>query len=147
MRKIINHHKNSERGQSLVELALSFTILLMLLAGAIDFGRAFFTWVSLRDAAQEGAAYGSIDPTNIPEIENRVYNILESSNAVPDPRSNVTVLRTILGQACLGYIIQIDVDYPTFPLTMPFLSSVIGTETLSIHATIQDTILKPTCGE
>ena len=147
MHKPVNPKNNSERGQSLVELALSFTILLLLLSGAIDFGRAFFTWVSLRDSAQEGAAYGSIDPTNITEIENRIYNVLESSNAIPDPRTNVTVSRTIIGQACLGYTIQVDVDFPTFPITMPFLSSVLGTETLSIHATVQDTILRPTCGQ
>jgi hypothetical protein len=147
MRKVQDHKNQSEKGQSLVELALSFTILLMLLAGAIDFGRAFFTWVALRDAAQEGAAYGSIDPTNVTEIENRVYNILENSNAVPDPRSNVSITRTIIGQACLGYVIQIEVDYPTFPLTMPFLGTVIGRETLSIRANIQDTILRPTCGQ
>jgi len=147
MRKLVDHKNSSEKGQSLVELALSFTILLMLLAGAIDFGRAFFTWVSLRDAAQEGAAYGSIDPTNLGEIENRVYSILESSGAVPEPRTNVVITRTFFGPACLGNIIQIEVDYLTFPLTVPFLGSIIGSDTLSIQSTIQDTILKPTCGQ
>jgi len=147
MQKSANLTNPSERGQSLVELAISFSILLLLVAGAIDFGRAFFTWVSLRDAAQEGAAYASIDPNNLAEIEHRVYNILEATNAIPNPQANVTVDRTIIGEACLGYIVQIDVDYPSFPISMPFLSSVIGSETLVIHSTIQDTILRPTCGE
>lgn len=143
----LKNQKPSECGQSLVELAISFTILLLLVAGAIDFGRAFFTWVSLRDAAQEGAAYASIDINNLAEIEHRVYNVLESANAIPDPQTNVSVVRTIIGQPCLGYTVQVDVDYPSFPITMPFLSTVLGTETLVIHSTVQDTILRPTCGE
>ena len=147
MKKMVDRTRKSEQGQSLVELALSFTLLLLMLAGAVDLGRAFFTWVALRDSAQEGAAYGSIDPTNVTEIENRIYNVLESSNAVPDPRTNVSVTRNIYGAACLGNVIEVVVDYPTFPLTMPFLGSVLGRDTLAIHSTIQDTILRPTCGE
>lgn len=147
MHKKVNYEHSAERGQSLVELAISFTILLLLVAGTVDFGRAFFTWVALRDAAQEGATYASIDPTNVTEIQNRVYNILEGSGAVPDPRTNVTVVRTIIGDACLGHTVQLDVDYPTFPISMPFLSSVLGSETLAIRSRIQDTILRPTCGE
>ena len=52
----------SERGQSLVELAISIVILIYLLAGAVEFGLAFFQFVQLRDAAQEGALYGSMNP-------------------------------------------------------------------------------------
>ena len=56
----INHKSSkSERGQSLTELALSMVLMLILLAGVADLGRAFFTYVALRDAAQEGALYGS----------------------------------------------------------------------------------------
>jgi Flp pilus assembly protein TadG len=136
-----------EQGQSLVELAVSLTILLMLLAGTIDFGRAFFTWVTLRDAAQEGAVYASIDPTNDLEIEERIFNVLERSNTIPDPRSNVEVSHDIDAAPCLGNTVTMVVDYPTFPITVPFLSTVLGTDTLSIHATVKDTILYPACGE
>ena len=45
-----------ERGQSLVELAISILFLLLLLAGAAEFGVLFFQFVQLRDAAQKGAA-------------------------------------------------------------------------------------------
>lgn len=55
-----NNGNPKEQGQSLVELALSLVLLLTLLAGLVDFGRAFFTYVALRDAAQEGAAYASV---------------------------------------------------------------------------------------
>src|SRR5215210_5613042 len=52
-----------ERGQSLVELGVSLLILMYLLSGAVEFGVLFFQYVQLRDAAQEGALYGS---TSIP---------------------------------------------------------------------------------
>ena len=51
-----------EKGQSLVELALIATFMLFLLLGVIDFGFSFLYWISLRDAAEEGATYGSLHP-------------------------------------------------------------------------------------
>jgi len=45
MKKIKN-----ERGQSLVEMAISLVLLLTLLSGAVEFGMAFFQFVQLRDA-------------------------------------------------------------------------------------------------
>ncbi len=49
-----NPKDQAEVGQSLVELALSFTFLLLLLAGAADLGRLIFSYISIHDAAQEG---------------------------------------------------------------------------------------------
>ncbi len=53
---------NKERGQSLVELAISLMVMLLLLAGAVTFGMALFSYVAIRDAAQEGALFGSFNP-------------------------------------------------------------------------------------
>jgi len=136
---------HSERGQSLVELALSFTILLALLAGVIDFGRGFFTWVALRDAAQEGALYGSTNPTDSTGIDQRVRDTSYEPVDMTDP-NEVTVDITIYGPACLGSPIQVDVTYNAFPIAMPFLGTILGRDTLTIHARITDTILRPTCG-
>ena len=60
-------HK-SERGQSLVELSISLLVLLYLLSGAVEFGLAFFQFVQLRDAAQEGALYASMSPGPGPSV-------------------------------------------------------------------------------
>ncbi len=64
----------SERGQSLVELSISLLIVLWLLAGTVEFGIAFFQFIQLRDAAQEGALYGSLHPDESSNIELRVRN-------------------------------------------------------------------------
>ena len=52
MRTNKNHH-----GQSLVEFALILPLLLMLVLGALDFGRLFYTKIILTNAAREGAYY------------------------------------------------------------------------------------------
>lgn len=135
------HSKQKERGQSMVELALTITILMALLSGAIDFGRAFFTWLALRDAAQEGASYGSIYPGRVDLIKERVWDNL--GHVVPKPRTDVQVIVGYVDHPCLGNTILVNVNYPTFPLAMPFLGSILGSQTISIHATVNDTILKP----
>lgn len=47
------------RGQALVEFALVLPILLLLLVFAIDFGRVFFGWVGIQNAARIGANYAA----------------------------------------------------------------------------------------
>ena len=62
------------RGQSLVELAISLPFMLLLMLGTIDMGRMFFDYIELRNAAREGAGYGSRNPTDTSGIELRVTN-------------------------------------------------------------------------
>ena len=52
-------HRRKQRGQSLVEFAISSTVLLLLAMGLIDLSRAFYFSVSLQGAAREGARHGA----------------------------------------------------------------------------------------
>ncbi len=52
------------RGQSVVEFALVLPIFLALLLMAVDFGRLFFTYIQVSNAAREAAAYGATQPTD-----------------------------------------------------------------------------------
>src|SRR5512140_3854801 len=76
MEERIMKQTKAERGQSLVELAISLLILLMLLSGAAEFGVIFFRYIELRDAAQEGALYASTHPLVVQtdEVIKRVRN-------------------------------------------------------------------------
>ena len=137
---------SNERGQSLAEMAMMMSFLLILLVGIVDLGRGFFVYLALRDAAQEGALFGSTDPTNVTDIETRVRNsssLLE--NISVDPHANTTVVVTIDGSACTGGGITVRVTYENFPITMPFLGSIIGSQTVPISTAITDTILNPAC--
>ncbi len=139
----------------MVEFALTITILMVLLAGTIDLGRALFTWLTMRDSAQEGATYGAINPPGgavtctplnapYPEICKRVYDNL--SQVINNPTAQTIIFITFPdGSTCQGDTIQVDVSDPVFPLTMPFLSTVIGSDTININATVKDTILKQVC--
>ena len=51
--------RKRQRGQSLVEFAISSTVLLLLAMGLIDLSRAFYYSVSLQGAAREGARHGA----------------------------------------------------------------------------------------
>jgi Flp pilus assembly protein TadG len=48
----------SQRGASLLELALMLPVLSLLLIGVIDMGRAFYLSIEVADAARAGAMYG-----------------------------------------------------------------------------------------
>jgi TadE-like protein len=48
-----------QRGQSLVEFAISSIVLLLLMMGLLDLSRAFYFAVNLESAAREGARHGA----------------------------------------------------------------------------------------
>jgi Flp pilus assembly protein TadG len=54
-------HKR-RRGQSMVELAISFPILLLMLSGLLDLGRMYYVFVALQDATAEAALFLSVSP-------------------------------------------------------------------------------------
>ena len=140
----------SSRGQSLVELAISITILVFLLSGAVEFGIAFFQFVQLRDAAQEGALYGSMNPpdadANTAE-EDAIIARAQASSSSPidlenDPSVNIAVVVT--GGYCEGGSLEVTITYP-HQIFMPFIPEFIGSNTIDLTATVTDTILTPVC--
>ena len=47
------------RGQALVEFALVLPVMLLLLLLAVDFGRLFFTYIAVNNAAREATSYAA----------------------------------------------------------------------------------------
>lgn len=161
MKKKVSNQKES--GQSLVELAMSLVVLLTLLAGLVDFGRAFFTYIALRDAAQEGASYASVAESEALNSGSEVTaycNAIEtraratSNNPVDLTSGDVSVQTLINGtncaslsatNVCMGGAVSVRVSYQNFPITMPFLGTILGSQTLPLSAVVVDTILTPAC--
>jgi hypothetical protein len=136
-----------EKGQSLVELAISFTFLILLLAGVADLGRAFYTFISLRDAAQEGALYGSTAPTDTAGIIARVCN---ASNYLQGfscggSTTDIQIDINLPGMPCINHAIEVEVTYQNFPIVMPFAGIFMGQTTIPLRARVVDTILIPPC--
>lgn len=139
----ITQKNPSESGQSLVELTISLTILLTLLVGTVEIGIALFQYVQLRDAAQEGAVYGSLNPADTAGIVNHTK---ASSNTPIDLQNdgNVTITPTLDGSPCEGNAIKVAITYP-HKISMPFISAIIGSNTIPINVSVTDTILSPIC--
>lgn len=138
-----------EKGQSLVEFAISLTFILILLAGAVYFGIALFYYVALRDAAQEGALYGSMNPTDAGGIQTRVADAA-GPGFVRDLYDagllNVSV--TYTGAACEGNGITVTLEHNYSLTWLPigaFIEPFIGTNYIPIRARVTDTILTPPC--
>ena len=148
MKKII-----SERGQSLVELSISLMVLLWLLAGAVEFGLGFFQFIQLRDAAQEGALYGSINPNDTAGMINRVKAQSTSpidldsqyvSGAISGIQpGEVRVETAYVGGTNTGCItegIEVTVAY-SHKFFIPLATLFSSGNTITIKASVTDTIL------
>jgi Flp pilus assembly protein TadG len=64
-----------QSGQATVELALSMGLLLLLLLAAVDFGRAFFAYIGIINAAREGARSGVMtgnQATIVPAVQQEI---------------------------------------------------------------------------
>ncbi|MBN2118804.1 MAG: pilus assembly protein [Anaerolineales bacterium] len=154
----------SARGQSLVELAISLVILLYLLSGATEFAIVLFQYVQLRDAAQEGALYGSIHPADFAGIEARArassnspINLEDLAAAYPakvqiyiddnlvwedgvDQGFNVTTPPI----ACEAHALKVIVSYDHH-IFMPFMPQILNQTDIPLEAEVIDTILTPEC--
>ena len=59
----------SEHGQNLIELAIVAPLLVLLLTGIADVGRAFYGYIAITNGAREGARYGARHPSNLATIQ------------------------------------------------------------------------------
>lgn len=71
---IPNEERRVESGQGLVELALLTPLLLLILLGAVDFGRVFSASMQVTNAAREGAYFGARSMDNA-EDESAIENV------------------------------------------------------------------------
>lgn len=143
--------KDQEKGQSMVEFSMGLVVLLWLLVGAIDFGWAFFTMVTLQDAAQEGAAYAAICPADTAGIEAR----LRASASQPIDLSTLTVDQIDIcvmypgSETCgaplqIGNNVRVTVTFPHQVIT-PGLGTVLDAQQYDLTVDATDTILRTNC--
>ena len=151
MKKIFSKSiKKMEKGQSMIELAVSFVILLILLSGIIDVGRIAFYYIALRDSAQEGASYGSIFPFNCDEIEKRVKSgVVDSTGVNVSVKINNNLCPVVcpnnINVTCpvsVGNKIEVDVEDNNFSFITPILFG----QTLNLKTNIKDNVIRvPEC--
>jgi Flp pilus assembly protein TadG len=113
-----------QRGANLVEMALIVPLLLLLLAGVADLGRAYFTYITMINAAREGARHGVDHPADTGGIIARVLSEAELN-----------------GVDLAGAQIDVDALGPSHPVTVTvtldfdvILAGVLGQPSFPIHA-------------
>jgi hypothetical protein len=146
--KTINNFSH-EKGQSLVEFAISLTFILILLSGAIYFGIGLFHYVAMRDAAQEGALFGSMNPDNLGGIQTRAADA-SGPGLIRDlyDAGQLTVTVTYTGAHCEGNGITVTLQHDYSLNWLPvgaFIEPFIGRDFIRLRAAVTDTILTPPC--
>lgn len=148
-RKLFNR-KDSERGQGFMELGISLVFLLILFSAMVDLAWAFYTLISLRDAVQEAAAYGSMCPDKPLAIEDR----LKQSASAPvnmaqltdfdikycDPMSGAC--RTV--NPARGDYLRVRVTY-LHEIITPFVGAFINSQVYPLEVIVSDTIMRDKC--
>ncbi|MEP6871684.1 MAG: TadE/TadG family type IV pilus assembly protein [Anaerolineaceae bacterium] len=108
----------TETGQSLVEFAMVLPLFLVLLFGLVDFGRAFYSWILITNAAREGARAGAVQ-MDWPSMQSAAYNSI--CNPYPGSCSLDTsqmVLTSNGVQGARGSQVSVDITY-TFSYATP----------------------------
>jgi Flp pilus assembly protein TadG len=86
--------KISQQGQSLVEFALSSVVLLLLVGGLVDIGRAIYITEALSNAAREGARHGAW--FNAPRIESPYLYDAEIKSVVDQELATASLPAAVL---------------------------------------------------
>ena len=151
MLKLIRaRRKNGEKGQALVEFALLVPIFLLLLFAVVDFGMGFYSWITVTNAAREGARLGAVHaPLNVASspcfgkaslkvcIEDRVRDASDLTNEATKMTVTITNATGNPGQSV---VVKVDYDYDLItPLAgiVSFVSGDVLGPTLTFSSTAE----------
>jgi Flp pilus assembly protein TadG len=81
---------SDERGAELIELAIVFPILLLLVAGMVDFGFLFQRFEVVTNAAREGARIATLPGYGAPDARDRVRSYL-SASGLTEPLADAAI--------------------------------------------------------
>lgn len=118
------HNHRQDRGANLVEMALLVPLLLLILVGVTDLGRAYFTYITMINAAREGARWavdhscdqGGMVARALSEAQANGVDLgsatIEVEGLCAGAGDPVTVRISLEFQAVLGGVL----GTPTFPI-------------------------------
>ena len=125
------NRQNRVRGQNLVEFAVILGVLILIILGVFDLGRAFHSYIVITNAAREGANYGAMHPADEIGIIARV--IIEAlDSGITLTASNVeidTEINPVSGNPIPGAPMCVTVHYDFYLLTTYLLGDRLMTLT------------------
>jgi Flp pilus assembly protein TadG len=129
----------SERGQSLLETALTLPLLLLISVGIFEFGRAYQTWQIVTNAAREGARVAVLPTYVNGAVEARVQGYLTSGQLPNASSATVVVNRNTTVSIGTGTAAasSVTVNYPfQFIVLGPVARLVVSQSTLGAPLTM-----------
>lgn len=121
-------HKRYVGGQSLVEFALIATLLISLVLAVVDFGRAYYTQVQIKNAVAQGGYFAIQNPQNDSGIRTQIKQGLPSLNpALQD--SDIAINRTCTSGSEETHIAVTYQHSLLFSFIIPSASVTLGDET------------------
>jgi len=118
--KRVRGTSGGSRGQSLIELALTLPLILLLFLGIMDLARAFLIYSEVSNAAREGARYGMVHPG-----ENTAIITAARAKCVLAPAAQMTVTPSYDTQPAFGHRVVVSTEYDLTLLT-PLIADYIG---------------------
>jgi len=96
--------RNRERGNSIIEFAISLPFLVAVVAGVFQFGYTFFIYNSLRNSVHAGGRFASVADFAVggSSFENQVKNVVVYGTPVPDVDSHPLVPGLTTGQVSVS---------------------------------------------
>lgn len=136
-----------QRGQAMIETALTLPLLLLLSISVFEFGRAFQYWQILTNAAREGARIAVLPGTETDDVTARVASYIEGGQLVNAASASVTVVNDdeISIGATTATASTVTVSYPfEFIVLQPIMQLVVpGSEvgdplTMTVSSTMRN---------
>jgi hypothetical protein len=120
-----------EAGDALVEFALVLSVLMLILMGIFDFGRAFYANAALTNAARDGARFATVNYSQ-PNWVISTTNVVKGSLFGLNPSSSTLFITPTISSDQTRITVQ--VDYKFYAVT-GVISRFFGTPGyLRIHA-------------
>ena len=130
---IARRRRRRGRGQALVEFALVFPLLMLLVFALIDLGRVVYTHNAIAEAAREGARWGSVQARSardIPGIEaHAVDNVVGVGAGVT---ATATCVRpgTVVVPCAQNDTLEVEVE-TSMELITPFVAQLMNASGLN----------------
>ncbi len=125
--------RHGERGNALIETAITMPILLLLMVGIFEIGRAYETWQVLTNAAREGARMSVTPDNNAATTTARIRQYMADGQLPKSAQATVDVntAGTMVVNGLTVGVSKITVDYPfEFIMLQPVARLVVpGTAT------------------
>jgi Flp pilus assembly protein TadG len=151
VKSMLKRLSKAEHGAELVEFALTFPLLLVVVMGIIDFGLLFQQYEVLTNAAREGARVSVLPGYGSTDIQTRVNQYLQGTSL-----TSATVTTTVgapqtlsIGSGLCASVTPVTVSYTHSYLFLSgiarFFGASFGTKTLTARASMRSETPATSC--